>query len=341
MILKSNNDIKSLFNEVSSDISDEYLIKILKLNKDLEFIGPIDNSQSIKNILTKQKFFKKSSYYGIMYEKNVSTLLNTRSKNGADLMATDKDGILKNSLSSEDAILRIEKAKKEKIPIIYIFGTSTLTSMGARIPDHSIPALIERVFELRYKKKIVCINFGLGGSYSQDALNLLTSKALSIAKPNSVIFYDGWNCCSYLNLTNRISKINERLGRNKKIIYSEGESLRNVEHNHILNSIYDPYSMSLRSFKLLGTHILSIISAISNYLKFKFISKILSKIQNKFFSLESSNLIKILREDIKFDTEWELKRKCQKLLKNILIFINMHMKFVKSITLNFFGHFNH
>ena len=336
MNLKSNNDILSLFNEVNSDITDEYLIKILKLNKNLKFIGSIDSSQNIQNILTKYKFYKNSAYYGVMYEKNVSTLLATRKKKGADLIATDKDGILKNSLNSEDAILRIEKAMKDNIPIIYIFGTSTLTSMGARIPDHSIPALIERIFELRYKKKIVCINFGLGGTYSQDALNLLTSKALNMAVPNSVIFYDGWNCCQYLNLTNKINKINERHDSKKKIIFSEGESLRNVEHNDILNSIYDPHWMCLRSFKLIGNHFLSAISKISDFLKFKVLSRIIKKIQNRFFFLSNTNIIKILRENVKLDTEWELKKDIPKIVEK---YINIH-KYTREVckihNINFF-----
>ena len=37
-------------------------------------------------------------------------------------------------------------------------------SMGARTPNFSIPALVEKILKIKYQKEVVCLNYGLGGT---------------------------------------------------------------------------------------------------------------------------------------------------------------------------------
>ena len=40
----------------------------------------------------------------------------------------------------------------------------------------------------KYNKNSVCINFGIGGTYCQEAYNLLINDAIRLGKPDKVIF---------------------------------------------------------------------------------------------------------------------------------------------------------
>lgn len=284
------NNLDDLIKESKSSISNDTLIKLAKDDKSAKFIGTINNSGDIENILTARKFLKPSSFYGHMYADNVSTAWNLRQSEGMDIFVTDSNGILKNSVNSDDAFLRIKKAKEQKIPIFYIFGGSTIMSLGSRIPNFSIPSLIERIFKKKYKSEIICVNFGLGGTSSQESLNMMIYKAFRLAKPNSVIFYDGWNCSTYLALINNLRKKNIK---DKNITFFNGENLRNIEHNSILNSTYSLYWMFNRTLKLF---LANFINLFSNFFKIKTLSKILNKIQSKYLSFKILNLNNTINE---------------------------------------------
>tara|TARA_B100001057_G_scaffold407260_1_gene421037 strand:- start:555 stop:1838 length:1284 start_codon:yes stop_codon:yes gene_type:complete len=286
-VLKNLDD---LIKESKSSISNETLIKLAKNDKNTKFIGTINNSGDIENILTARKFLKPSSFYGHMYANNVSTTWNLRQSEGMDIFVTDSNGILKNSVNSDDAFLRIKKAKEQKIPIYYIFGGSTIMSLGSRIPNFSIPSLIERIFQKKYKSEIICVNFGLGGTSSQEALNIMIYKAFKLAKPSSVIFYDGWNCSTYLALINKLKKEDIKY---ENLTFFNGENIRNIEHNSILNSSYNLYWMLKRTLKLF---LANSINLISNFFKIEILSKILNKIQSKYFSLKILNLNNTISE---------------------------------------------
>ena len=284
------NILDDLIRESKSSISNETLIELAKSDKNTKFIGTINNSGDIKNILTARKFLKPSSFYGHMYADNVSTAWNLRHSEGMDIFFTDSDGILKNSVNSDDAFLRIKKAKEQKIPIFYIFGGSTIMSLGSRNPNFSIPSLIERIFQKKYKSQIICVNFGLGGTSSQEALNIMIYKAFRLAKPSSVIFYDGWNCSTYLALINKLKK-EDIMDENRT--FFDGENIRNIEHNSILNSTYNLYWMLKRTLKLF---LANFINLISNFFKIKTLSKILNKMQSKYLSFKILNLNNAISE---------------------------------------------
>ena len=117
---------------------------------------------------------------------------NVRPKEGYDLIRTDSKGILLNSLDSESTIDRIKKTK-EKAKDYLFFGGSTMENW-IKDAKFTIPALVEKLLDIDHDQKVCCVNFGLGGTCSQDALNILIYDAIS-ANPDDVVFYDGWNYC--------------------------------------------------------------------------------------------------------------------------------------------------
>ena len=163
-------------------------------------------------------------------------------------------------------------------------------SLGSRNPNFSIPSLIERIFQKKYKSQIICVNFGLGGTSSQEALNIMIYKAFRLAKPSSVIFYDGWNCSTYLALINKLKK-EDIMDENRT--FFDGENIRNIEHNSILNSTYNLYWMLKRTLKLF---LANFINLISNFFKIKTLSKILNKMQSKYLSFKILNLNNAISE---------------------------------------------
>ncbi len=315
MSIEHLKDLDDLIKESMSHISNEQLLKLAKKNNSSKFIGPIDSSEDINNILMARKFLKPSSFYGHMYGENISTAWNIRPSEGMDVFETDSNGILKNSINSEDAILRIQKAKTNNTPIFYIFGGSTIMSLGSGIPNFSIPSLIEKISKKRYQKEIVCVNFGLGGTSSKEAFNLMIYKAFRLAKPTSVIFYDGWNCISYLA---KMHVLKNNSGKDNKFTFFDGENIRNVEHNIILNSSYDLFWILTRALKLFLANTFSIIS---NLIKLKIISKIFNVLQGKFFSLKTTNINNTIQSKLKDCGETEIKNMIPNLVSE---YIDIH-----------------
>ena len=323
-------DLDKLIKESKSQFSNEQLIELAKKNDYTKFIGLIDSSENIKNILKARKFLKPSSFYGHMYGENISTAWNMRPSEGIDVFETDSNGILKNSINSEDAILRIQKAKKNNTPIFYIFGGSTVMSLGSGIPNFSIPSLIEKISKKRYQKEIVCVNFGLGGTSSQEAFNLMIYKAFKLAKPTSVVFYDGWNCSTYLAIMHVLKNKNNK---DKKITFCDGENLQNVEHNITLNSSYDLFWMLARTLKLF---LANFISTISSLIKLKIISKIFNILQSKFFSLKIKNINVSVINKLKDCGESEIKNMIPDLVSEYIDIHKYAHEICKSQKINFY-----
>ena len=110
-----------------------------------------------------------------------------------------------------------------------------MMSEGSRLPYFSIPSLGE-VIKYRIGKSFTCINFGVGGNILSRGLNLLINRSLKIAKPDYVIFYDGWNCASYLTLSNQLLTLAEQKYTDIPII--EGETIRQLENNITLDKVF-------------------------------------------------------------------------------------------------------
>lgn len=266
-----------LKSEALADISNKSLLEAAENFPSSEFIGIIKNSCSLDNARIAQKFTIPNSYYGHRYGSNVTAIWDIRPENGFDLYCTDSDGVLKNSISDEDAIKRIKDARNQGKKVYYFFGGSTMMSMGARTPEFSIPSLVEKIIKQKFREDVVCINFGLGGTYCKDSFNLLISEVIpNYGNPNGVIFYDGWNCASYISLM----KVMSQELSNLKIKTPQG--LRQLEHDFALTNLYDTKWVLMHAIKL---SIASIFSKIKNLLKSKLIDRVLNGIQIRLFDL--------------------------------------------------------
>ena len=110
-----------------------------------------------------------------------------------DFFTVDGDGVTKNAANAPDMHVRVEAARVSGAPVIGFFGGSTIQGFGARLPQFSIPAQIEKIFKLRHGLDVVCINYGVAGWTCSDSLLLLIQEAgLNL---DAAFFYDGWNCC--------------------------------------------------------------------------------------------------------------------------------------------------
>mgnify|MGYP001319277974 CR=1 FL=1 len=326
-------DLSPLLQEANLVIKNQSLIDLAKKAEDTEFAGVLSGSGDIENILNTRKFTNASSFYGHMYGKNISACYNVRPQYGMDLFVTDDEGILKNTVNSKNSKTRIKYAIKNNIPLIYIFGGSTAMSIGSRTPEFSIPSLIERSIKLKFNKEIVCINFSQGGTSSQEALNIMIHKAFKIAKPNSVIFYDGWNCSTYLMYTNLIKK---NLKLRKKINFINGENIRNIENTIVLGSAYDLNTSIRKSFTLI---IANFFAFISRTFKVKILSDILNKLQSKFLNLQQVNIFKILNNELKFKSDSDIKDMIPDIVSEYIENHKLAFQICKSQKINFFWSF--
>lgn len=303
-------------NELIIDSIDETHIKDERnkfLNNYGKSINKIDNSQKLKNISSARSFAFPSAIYGQRYGKNINVEWDIRKNNLSDLFTTDKNGFLKNNLNDENTLDRIRHAKEKGLELIYFFGGSTMMSMGSSTPNFSIPSLVEKIIKTKYQKEVICINYGLGGTCSREALDLYIHDSRIMSKSAKLIFYDGWNCASYLSLTQRM--LNNENSAEKNIV-SYGDTIRTIEHNYRLSKMYNLYWHISFVFKLL---IAKIYNLISPFLPKK-IDEIFSKIQNRFFSLDESKFISNLIDSLD-NTEIALKNAIKKTVNQ---YIDIH-----------------
>ena len=193
-------------------------------------------SNSISNINKSRLFSTPHAIYGHKYGPNKIVSWKLRKNSPADVFATDSQGILKNSLLDEDTEVRIKQAAKDGSSIIAFFGGSTMMSMGSVTPDFSIPALVERILLKKYNRKAVCVNFGLGGTCCREALQLYLNKIKLKDVQFNIVFYDGWNCASYLTHKQVIQNQNDE---SSSSCVTESDSMMSIRHNILLNKAYD------------------------------------------------------------------------------------------------------
>ena len=274
----------------------------------------LNNNETIKNILLARKFFYPSAIYGHRYGKNINTELSTKRNHLSDFFSTDINGLLKNDLSDQDISEKIKCAKENNIELIYFFGGSTMMGMGSGTPNFSIPSLVEKIFKLKYKKEIICINYGLGGTCSREALDLYIHEVRTISKSAKVIFYDGWNCASYLTATKRFLKSENPSIKN---LVSNGDTLRTIDHNYTLSKKFSLKWHLRYSFQLLIAKIFNLM----NYIFPKKIMNVLSKIQKKFFTLSSFKFLLVLTNILKTSSDLEIKNAVNEAVKQ---YIDIH-----------------
>lgn len=270
--------LEELLHLAFEDVDNESLIEIAKKSTKSFFLGTIDHSALLWDIEKARKFSNPSALYGHRYGRNIAGVWNIRPNHGGDLYCTDSESLLKNKLDDASAKERIAVAE-DGVPVIAFFGGSTMMSMGARTPEFSIPSLVEQIFNLKYKKKVICINYGLGGTSSRDAFNVLVHDALMSTNPDLVVFYDGWNCCSYFGLENILQ---QRGIQFEDVSFARGEGLLHLSHNMTLSNIYNPIWCFVRAIKLWFSILFSVISKFFNNATLR---KLINWLQNKIFTL--------------------------------------------------------
>jgi len=231
------------------EISNDELLVIAKSLSEY-FIGIASGSEMLDNIVRWRQFYSVSSLYGHRIGKKKSILTNFIPDQGMDLMIGDKYGILKNDENHLDSRERITKAKidSENVFVVAIFGGSTIMGQGSRKPKFTIPALTEQILKVEYDKEVICLNYGIGATMSSDALNILMHDVLRDDPPDMIMFYDGWNCCSYLSTIESIKFLKSDSDR---IIYYPGYGIRNIEHDFVLSGYYKGFETLKRSLYLL------------------------------------------------------------------------------------------
>ena len=120
-------------NEIFENVKRYSNSDVISIAESLEedFCG-IRGSYLLDDVLKSREFVKPSSFYGHRYNKNISAITDFRPGHPFDLFVTDKEGILKNNSNSQDSSYRIKNGKKKDVPIIFIFGGSTIAGMGAQ-----------------------------------------------------------------------------------------------------------------------------------------------------------------------------------------------------------------
>ena len=169
--------------------------------------------------------------------------------------------------------------------------------MGAQLPEYSIPSLMEKIIKEKYGKESVIINFGIGGTMSTESLSILLHEALEYL-PDLVIFYDGWNCCSYLTAMESIRNNNSSKYSLKPF---PGVGFRQFEHDFMISNEYDWLGLSKKSLFLLINNFLTKLAVITESITGtngkSHIRRIGNRLFSKYLHIKSHNSIqKMIRE---------------------------------------------
>ncbi len=269
-----------------------------------KYLGTIKNNELLDDINKWRQVFSFSSFYGHRLGKNISVVGDLRTE-GFDLFCTDNEGVLKNSVTDQSAHERVINAKNRKRPIVALFGGSTMMGQGSRLPDFTIPSLVEKILEKKFNLKSTCINFGVGAWMCSDSLHLLIHEVLPL-KPDIVIFYDGWNCCSHLTQNEKIRMYKRSLGRFPLPFI--GTQTRHMENDITLSTQYDWLSLAIRAIKLAINNCFVIASSLITFSLFK---RGANSIIRRFFSPRASNVFQQLISKITLTND-QIELLCKK-----------------------------
>ena len=245
-------------------------------NADIEITA---QGNSISNIKKSRLLSIPHAIYGHKYRPNQVVGWKLKKNLPADVYATDNQGILKNAILGENAEQRIKNAIRDGSSVFAFFGGSTMMSMGSVTPDFSIPALVERILMEKYDKKVVCVNFGLGGTCCKEAFQLYLNEIKLKNVGAHIIFYDGWNCASYLTQKRIMSY---QLSEEASGLVTEADAMMSIAHNIRLGKAYDFKWHLKTTFNLFFAHLTNYIQNLMP----KFIGSQLLRIQGRLFPLD-------------------------------------------------------
>ena len=281
---------------VLADISQDELLSLAQASQK-NYLGVISPEVMMDTIVRSRKAFRPSSMFGYRLSADISTIISVDDERtqaglpavGGDLFVTDKQGFCKNHSTHEESAARIVSAKTDGAKVIVFFGGSTMMGVGARKPEFSIPALVEQILWLEHGIRSVCINRGISGSYSYDALTVLQSDSL-MDPPDCVVFYDGWNCCHNLRWSTGFKDTGDKLGN---IPIYPGVSLAQIDHDTTLQYQFSATTLAIRTLKLTAVSWLTTVANLIPSLSWrhfwrKVIDTVVSLKRNIFGDIESA-----------------------------------------------------
>lgn len=281
---------------ILADISQDELVSLAHASQK-NYLGVISPEVMMDTIVRSRKTFRPSSMFGYRLSSSMSTIINVDDERtqaglpavGGDLFVTDGQGICKNHITHDESAARIASAKAEGAKVIDFYGGSTMMGVGARKPEFSIPALVEQILWLEHGIRSVCINRGISGSYSYEALTVLQSESL-MDPPDCVVFYDGWNCCHNLRWSTGFKDTGDKLGN---IPIYPGMSLAQIDHDTTLQYQFSASALAIRTLKLTTvswlTKIANLIPGLSwRHFWRKVIDTVVSLKRNIFGDIESA-----------------------------------------------------
>ena len=299
-------NLKNIQSLVSNKIDNKEIYKLADSigSNDVE---TINTDLRLENIQAARRVFLPSSLYGTSLSPNKNFIVDIETFGGSDLdfFSTDEQGIIKNSLNAPSTKVRVADAKKTDKKIIMIFGGSTIMGIGSRMPNLTIPALVESILRLEHNIDAVCVNRGIIGFTSIENLNLLLTSSLNF-QPDEVIFYDGWNCVSNfaVNKANRSETTTHlcpaMLG---------GMSYRHYEHDKVL---LDQFRIWPQTRRLLWLFLNKSLQSMSSIIQFNFFQRLMNSLLahdptvNQKWTIElfeklASSDTKIIAEEAAFD----------------------------------------
>ena len=281
---------------VLADISQDELVSRAHASQK-QYLGVISPEVMMDTINRSRKTFKPSSMFGYRLSSDISTIISVDDERtqaglpavGGDLFVTDAQGVCKNHVMHDESSARIAQAKINGEKVIVFFGGSTIMGVGARSPEFSIPALVEQILWLEHGIRAVCINRGISGSYSYEALTVLQSDSL-LNPPDCVVFYDGWNCCHNLRWSTAFKDTGDKSGN---VPIYPGMSLAQIDHDTTLKDQFNAKALLIRTLKLSVVSVFTIIANLIPNLSWrhffrKVINSTVSLKRNIFGDIESA-----------------------------------------------------
>lgn len=230
--IDSLNELYIKSQEISACPNDH----VLKIANDSKLpLTYMSDDLLLSNIISCRSFLMPNSRFGTRLGASINAILDCPNMTNGyiDFLCTDSQNISKNKIHDVNTCERLAEAKNRGAVIIAMFGGSTTMGNGARLPNYTIPSLVEKILYIEHKIDAVCINFGIVGNTISDCLNLLISEGLRI-NPTIVTFYTGWNCS--FNFQANIA-IRESINSNSQVLppVFHGMNLRHVEHDIALH----------------------------------------------------------------------------------------------------------
>ncbi|MCY2932525.1 MAG: hypothetical protein NT172_00030 [Planctomycetota bacterium] len=249
------------------------------------YLGRGESREFISEVKRWRRFFRPCAMYG--YRLNPSTSIVSRYPyfNHDDFFTVDGNGVGRNAVIAPDTHVRVQAARSRGAPVFGFFGGSTIQGFGARLPQFSIPAQIEKIFKLRHGLDVVCINYGVAGWTCSDSLLLLIQEAgLNL---DAAFFYDGWNCCYDFYLRTIAPRF---VSDHTPIPHPfPGTSFRHMEIDYIASLHFSAGYLGRRAVQLMINRCLT---WVADRLPYKSVRCFLDFVLRRYFSLADNVLLR-------------------------------------------------